>query len=237
MNLLSSILLFINTLILLTSAQITGTYVPIAYSVSKSPECLYERVTASEHLTASVFVVEGSELKALVAIDGPVAPIDIDLQTEKEYSGHELKSALDRYDKEGIKMFGHEVEPIRFAEVVDFESEVEMYDDAPEGGWSEEQVRQMEMEQEEREKRLEMQKREEYVARRDARREHQLEQQVEKEFEYDDDFVKLQMDKKGKKGRRLSEEVDGDRGRRLSEGVLMAGEAFEKTFLVKTPGW
>jgi hypothetical protein len=160
-----------------------------------------------------------------------VAPIDVDLETEEEYSGHELQTQLDRYAKEGIKMFQDSVEPIHFAEVIDFESEVEMYDDAPEGGYSEEQIKQMEMEQEERERRLEMRKREEYVARRDARREHELQQQVEQEFEYDDDFVKLQMEK-GKKGGK-----EAGRGRRLSEGVLTAGEPFEKTFLVKTPGW
>lgn len=171
-------------------------------------------------------------------LEGPVAPIDIDLETEEEYSGHQLQTQLDRYAKEGSKMFQDNLKPIHFAEIIDFESEVEMYDDAPEGGFTEEQIKQMEMEQEERERRLEMQKREEYVARRDARREHELQKQVEEEFEYDDDFVKLQMEK-GKKGgaqgRRLSEE-DG-RGRRLSEGVLMAGEPFEKTFLVSTPGW
>lgn len=163
-----------------------------------------------------------------------MAPVDIDLETQAEYSGHELQMALDRFVKEGSKMFQGDVEPIAFAEVIDFEYEAEMYDDASNGKFTEEQIREMEMEQEERERRLEMQRREEYVARRDARREHELQKQVEQEFEYDDDFVKLQMEKKGNRGRRLSEK---DRGRRLSEGVLMAGEPYEKTFLVKTPGW
>jgi hypothetical protein len=50
MNLLSSCLL-IASVIPMALAQITGTYIPLAYTVSKTPECLYERITTSEHLT------------------------------------------------------------------------------------------------------------------------------------------------------------------------------------------
>jgi hypothetical protein len=235
MNLLSNLLLLFSILPTITS-QLTGTYLPLAYTISKTPECLYERISSSsEHITGSVFVFDGSELKALVAIEGPVAPIDIDLETDKEYSGHELQMAIDRYNKEGTKAFGDDIDLIRFAQLVDFESEEEMYDDAPEGGLSEEQVREMEMEQEERERRLEMEKRKEMVAKRDARREHQLQEQVEREFEYDDDFVKLQMEKGKKRG--VERKRKEDRGRRLTEVQLMAGEPYQKTFLVKSPGW
>ena len=231
---LPSTLLLLAPLIAPTRSQTAGFYLPLAYTISKTPECLYERIASSkEHLTALAFVTDGSELKALITLDGPVAPVDIDMNTEKEFTGHELQMALDRYAKEGPKMFEGDVKSIRFAEVIDFESEVEMYDDAPEGGLSEEQVRQMEMEQEERERRMEEQQREEMVARRNARREHVLQEQVEKEFEYDDDFVKLQMADGGRGNRKKRE----DRGRRLSEEVLMAGEPFEKTFFVQSPGW
>ena len=227
-------LLLLASLFTPTQSQTPGFYVPIAYTISKTPECLYERIASSkEHLTALAFVTDGSELKALVTVEGPVAPVDIDMVTEKEFTGHELQMALDRYAKEGLKMFEGAVKPIRFAEVIDFESEVEMYDDAPEGGLSEEQIRQMEMEQEERERRMEERQREEMVARRNARREHVLQEQVEKEFEYDDDFVKLQMADGGRRNQKKRE----DRGRRLSEEVLMAGEAFEKTFFIRSPGW
>jgi hypothetical protein len=53
MNLLSSYHLLIAsvTSMTMTLAQITGTYIPLAYTVSKTPECLYERITTSEHLT------------------------------------------------------------------------------------------------------------------------------------------------------------------------------------------
>lgn len=85
-----------------------------------------------------------------------------------------------------------------------------------------------------------MQKREEMVARQGARREHVLQQQVENEFEYDDDFVKLQMEKKGDKRGGLERKRREDalqQRRRLLEEEIFAGEAYEKTFLIESPGW
>ena len=230
MNLFSPII----TLLLITNPAsseetVTGTYLPIAYQVSKTPECLYERISSSsEHLTGSVFVLDGSELKAIVTIDGPVAPVNIDLETEEKFSGAELQKAINRYEKEGKEVFNNGKESIQFAEVIDFEHEMMYDDDAPEGG---EDIHEMELEQEERERRLEKQNREEMVGRRDARREHALVEEIDKEFEYDDDFVKLQMEEGGiKRGRH-------EDSRRLSEEILVAGEPYQKTFLVTSPGW
>ena len=66
-----------------------------------------------------------------------------------------------------------------------------------------------------------------------------LQQQVENEFEYDDDFVKLQMekrvDKRGGVERKRREDVP--QHRRLLEEEIFAGEAYQKTFLVESPGW
>jgi hypothetical protein len=243
MNLLPSSLLLLTLLHRTTPQTITGTYLPLAYTITyPQPEFLYERITQkNEHLTSSVYVVEGNELKAAIMIEGPVAPIDVDLNTEQEHSGVELQKFIARYEKgEQKKMFDNDIKPIVFTEMIDFEEEMERYDDVPAGGISEEEIRQMKMEQEERERRLQMQKREEMVARQGARREHVLQQQVENEFEYDDDFVKLQMEKKGdKRGgleRKRREDAPQQR-RRLLEEEIFAGEAYEKTFLIESPGW
>jgi hypothetical protein len=173
-------------------------------------------------------------------IEGPIAPISVDLNTDKEHSGVELQNFITRYEKgEQKKMFDKDITPIIFAEMIDFEEEIERYDDIPPGGLSKEEIREMEMEQEERERRLEVQKRAEMVARQGARREHVLQQQVENEFEYDDDFVKLQMekrvDKRGGVERKRREDVP--QHRRLLEEEIFAGEAYQKTFLVESPGW
>ncbi|KAL7521235.1 hypothetical protein ACHAWX_005920 [Stephanocyclus meneghinianus] len=247
--------LLLTSLLHLTTAKSTGIYLPLSYTISHPhPQCLYERITSpQEHLTSSVYVIDGSELRAAVVVEGPVAPADLDLNTENEHSGVELQKYIDRYEREGpTKMFGKNVEIVHFAELVDFEAEVERYDDVPPGGLSEEAVRRMEMEQEERARRLEMQHRQDFMARRDARREHVLMNQVEKEFDYDDDFVKLQMKKRG--GREMDRQIEryddvppgglSDRmemeqeGRRLQEeAILVAGEPYQKTILIKSPGW
>ena len=242
MNLLSISLLLITLLRRTTSQTITGTYLPLAYTITyPQPECLYERITQkNEHLTSSVYVIEGNELKAAIMIEGPIAPISVDLNTDKEHSGVELQNFITRYEKgEQKKMFDKDITPIIFAEMIDFEEEIERYDDIPPGGLSKEEIREMEMEQEERERRLEVQKRAEMVARQGARREHVLQQQVENEFEYNDDFVKLQMekrvDKRGGVERKRREDVP--QHRRLLEEEIFAGEAYQKTFLVESPGW
>ena len=77
------------------------------------------------------------------------------------------------------------------------------------------------------------------------RSEHVLMNQVEKEFDYDDDFVKLQMKKR--EGREMDRrapperkrrEEQQPRGRRLQEETpLVAGEPYQKTILIKSPGW
>ena len=92
MNLLPSSLLLLTLLHRTTPQTITGTYLPLAYTITyPQPEFLYERITQkNEHLTSSVYVVEGNELTAAIMIEGPVAPIDVDLNTEQEHSGVEL---------------------------------------------------------------------------------------------------------------------------------------------------
>lgn len=42
----------------------------------RGTECLYDRLSEGEAVTASVFILSGSELKATVKLDGPVASLD-----------------------------------------------------------------------------------------------------------------------------------------------------------------
>lgn len=68
-----------------TAARI-ATYLPISYSIPYGKEeCLYERITEpNEHLTASVFVLNGEELRAAMVFEGPVAPVDLDVYSAKK---------------------------------------------------------------------------------------------------------------------------------------------------------
>lgn len=127
-----------------TAARI-ATYLPISYSIPYGKEeCLYERITEpNEHLTASVFVLNGEELRAAMVFEGPVAPVDLDVYSAKKKAGrngsggHELTQYTNRYDREGVKMFVKgkygdnmmNVKPVRIAELVDFEEEEEDYFD------------------------------------------------------------------------------------------------------------
>eukprot|EP01082_Thalassiosira_pseudonana_P001925 g2255.t1 g2255 contig11:1028774-1029690(-) len=100
-------LLFLLALSHLQQLATAQTYLPLSYTIPyHQEECLYERIaTPGEHLTSSVFVVSGEELRAAVLIEGPVAPADFDLQNEHLGGGTELQKFLERYAKEGMKMF------------------------------------------------------------------------------------------------------------------------------------
>ncbi|KAL7548209.1 hypothetical protein ACHAWF_011500 [Thalassiosira exigua] len=131
-------LLFLTSSLLFSPVD-AATYLPVTYQVSRSsPECLYERVSGrGEHLTASVFVLSGETLAANVVFEGPVAPVDLDLEKEEKSGGMELQKYLHRYEREGMDMFVKgkfgdsmmDVVPLRIAELVDFEGEEEDYFD------------------------------------------------------------------------------------------------------------
>mmetsp|Transcript_34848 Transcript_34848/g.74282 ORF Transcript_34848/g.74282 Transcript_34848/m.74282 type:complete len:489 (+) Transcript_34848:126-1592(+) len=121
-----------------SSVPVVKNYVPVSYPIPfGTEECLYERIARpGEHLTASVFLLSGEELASAIVFEGPVAP-PMDLDAQKS-AGRDLKRYLDRYEKEGTKMFvngkyGDEmvnVKPVRVAEMVNFEEEEEdFYDD------------------------------------------------------------------------------------------------------------
>uniref|UniRef100_A0A7S1UYI4 Peptidylprolyl isomerase n=1 Tax=Grammatophora oceanica TaxID=210454 RepID=A0A7S1UYI4_9STRA len=57
----------------------------------RATECLYEKVDAGEAVTMSVFLLSGSELKATVYIEGPIAPPGVN-------SGLELQTSINEYN-------------------------------------------------------------------------------------------------------------------------------------------
>lgn len=120
------------------TTHVVGTYLPLAIGIpSGTEECLYERIgERDEHLTASVFVLSGDELRCGLVFEGPVAPVDLDLDDVKRKAGTggtELNNYLTRYSKEGPAMFTSgkwgdsmlNVKPFRMAELIDFEEEIE----------------------------------------------------------------------------------------------------------------
>lgn len=232
--------LFLLALSLLQQLATAQTYLPLSYTIPyHQEECLYERIaTPGEHLTSSVFVVSGEELRAAVLIEGPVAPADFDLQNEHLGGGTELQKFLERYAKEGMKMFAsgehgdimQNVRPVRFTEMLDFEAEEEVYDDAV----AEQELPPLHAGGGGRNGHTE----EKAVAADDyeRRREQKLKRQVEEEVEFDDDFVKLQMERRNKRGGAGGRERQ-QRRRLQEQATLMAGEPYQKTIEVQSPGW
>jgi hypothetical protein len=67
--------------------------VPMRHSIAKaSKECLYTIASAGEHITNSVFILDGAELKARMIVQGPIA-------TNKVNSAAEVLAAALRFDK------------------------------------------------------------------------------------------------------------------------------------------
>ncbi len=238
---------------------------------------------SGEHLTASVLVTSGSDMKVMVTIEGPVAPIDLDLSPpppdrrdhEMRVGGSLLMGYVTRYNVEGPGMFVNgkfgdgmmNVRPLRFSDYVDFE-EAEDEEEGLEG--SEEGAHATDgshrppgrhrrpPDGDENEDEYEVD--DEYLAREEANIEH-----LHREAEVDDDFVKLQIRNlkpapvasatttvvphdDGKEEEKSERERGGGRrpppprrkrnGRRLTETIRPpAGEPYERTVAIESPGW
>eukprot|EP00970_Alexandrium_tamarense_P003643 scaffold571_cov175-Alexandrium_tamarense.AAC.1 len=122
------------------------------------------------------------------------------------------------------------VRPVRFTEMLDFEAEEEVYDDAV----AEQELPPLHAGGGGRNRHTE----EKAVAADDyeRRREQKLKRQVEEEVEFDDDFVKLQMERRNKRGGAGGRERQ-QRRRLQEQATLMAGEPYQKTIEVQSPGW
>lgn len=216
------------------------TNLPLSFTIpSSTTECLYEHITnPHEHITSSLFLLSGDELRAAYTMEGPVAPVDIDT------NGRELQKYISIYNQQGTKMFVNgrygdsmvNVVPVLVSGVVDMEAEVEDYED--------DVLEEMER-MEEMKRRFEQAKKNDYFQphhrqevneegqryqemKRDMEEmkeqhpdmddyaivhEEMLKRQMEEEAMLDDDFIKLQMNHEahgggGGRGRRLQEEVE-----------------------------
>lgn len=68
------------------------------YSITKSSkECLYTQADLNEHITASLFIVDGTDLKARFIVQGPIA-------STKVSSAAEVLAAALRFDKNGREL-------------------------------------------------------------------------------------------------------------------------------------
>ncbi|KAL3810013.1 hypothetical protein ACHAXA_006128 [Cyclostephanos tholiformis] len=267
-----------------TTIATTGTPLTLSFPIHPGPgECLYERmIRPGEHLTGSVLVTSGSDMKVVVKLEGPVAPVDLDLFHDDEderlsrRDGSDMRGSLlmgyiSRYDVEGFGMFVDgrfgdgmmNVRPIRVSDYVDFEEAMEEEEEEEEGGggWGggdrppgrrrvpsgEEGIVEVD---------------DAYLAREEANIEH-----LHREAEVDDDFVKLQIrnlkpapvasatdvpddghrdggdDSEGGEGRKIPpppprRKRNGGRRRRLTETIRPpAGEPYERTVVIESPGW
>jgi len=279
-------LLLLQTLSATLGATITKSYVPLSYTIPfGTGECLFERISEpSEHLTASVFLLAGEELASAIVFEGPIAP-PMDMNTKP--LGRDLRSYLDRYEKEGVDMFVNgkfgdnmlNVKPVRVAEMVNFEEEEEDYFDDYAMTEKEREAfnRHHDMEHQHpgdddddddeekgeggrrdqpppppgRRRHLPEDKEEEGddewdddVREREEDRRDRLKEEIDAEARVDDDFVKLQMQHKANNNapqrRKIvdNNKTNNHRRRRLHEELrLVAGEPYQSTILIESPGW
>jgi hypothetical protein len=259
----------LSTLFLLVTAVLPATYLPLSYTIpATTTECLYERIIAPhEHITSSIFILSGEELRATYIFEGPVAPpIDI---IGGVGASQELQKYIATYNKQGMKMFVNgkygdgmvNVIPIQIQGVVDMEEEVEDYQDdtTEEMRHLEETERHYRLhnkeEVDEEGRRYEQMRHEMEMMKHDhpemddyaIAHEERLKQQMEEEAEMDDDFVRLQMDHEaharrdggGPPERKRMEDAQRQQqqGRRLQEAGMVPGEPFQKTVTAESPGW
>eukprot|EP00573_Skeletonema_grethae_P001431 CAMPEP_0201685928 /NCGR_PEP_ID=MMETSP0578-20130828/562_1 /ASSEMBLY_ACC=CAM_ASM_000663 /TAXON_ID=267565 /ORGANISM="Skeletonema grethea, Strain CCMP 1804" /LENGTH=266 /DNA_ID=CAMNT_0048169913 /DNA_START=284 /DNA_END=1081 /DNA_ORIENTATION=+ len=217
------------------------TNLPLSFTIpSSTTECLYEHITEPhEHITSSLFLLRGDELRAAYTMEGPVAPVDITT------NGRELQKYISIYNQQGTRMFVNgrygdsmvNVVPVLVSGVVDMEAEVEDYEDdvLEEMERMEEMERQMknnnnndnykhhhrqevnEEGQRYQEMKRDMEEMKEHHPDMDDYeivREEKLKRQVEEEAMMDDDFIKLQMNHEAHGG---GNRGGGGRGRRLQE--------------------
>mmetsp|Transcript_15659 Transcript_15659/g.32933 ORF Transcript_15659/g.32933 Transcript_15659/m.32933 type:complete len:404 (-) Transcript_15659:185-1396(-) len=231
---------------LAASETYEGTYTPISYTIPyRQEECLYERIDkAGEHLTASVFVVEGEEMKAAVSLEGPIAPPSVserDDGGDESKMGMKLQQFLQRYAREGTAMFqggeGYEkgIHSVKIEKMLDFEADPDEadfeYDDYEEDGGEKPDSPQ-----------------DDETVRREK-----LKRQVDREADLNDDYIRAQMQAEmGMMRRRLSgddfvnlqmdEEAHAVKDKRTGAGGrnaerLLPGEPWEHTVYVQSPGW
>mmetsp|Transcript_22562 Transcript_22562/g.27840 ORF Transcript_22562/g.27840 Transcript_22562/m.27840 type:complete len:324 (-) Transcript_22562:123-1094(-) len=73
-----------------TTSPLTEATVPLTHTIPNyQSSCLFENLSTDEHVTMSVFVTSGAELRATATIDGPVAPPEA--KTGKEIDSYVIR--------------------------------------------------------------------------------------------------------------------------------------------------
>ncbi|GKY96161.1 hypothetical protein MPSEU_000576100 [Mayamaea pseudoterrestris] len=105
-----------SSLVLLVTILNTVHALPLQVDVNqRGSECLYEQLNDNESVTLSAFILNGPELRATVAFDGPVAPADIT-------SGAQLKEHLDQFDRgNSVHQKQNDGKLVLFSDAIDFE--------------------------------------------------------------------------------------------------------------------
>jgi len=102
--------LLASALCLLTSCRLSHG-LPMQITINqRAPECLYEKLNEGESVTASVFILSGSQLKAVYSLEGP-------------FAGPEEDAPLELYKK--AQNFANEVKGMRRDGVINFMQEVD----------------------------------------------------------------------------------------------------------------
>lgn len=83
--------LFLLPIFLVATTAVVVHAVPLQYKVpQRGTECLYEQLTENEHVTLSVIITSGAELKGRAVFEGPIAPPTTD-------TGLDLKASVGQY--------------------------------------------------------------------------------------------------------------------------------------------
>lgn len=187
--------------------------VPLQYTIpQRATECLYDTLDADEHVTLSVFITSGAELKATAIFEGPVAPPDatsgVDIQNfvKKYQMGHRFGSGSK--GKEGN---------IREERTIDFETD-EWEDDEDESSDDDDAFDDDEYDDDDYVDDDDVAERRKEAAKTKSAKERQKEREKRKE------------DKKKRYEERRAQRVK--KHNRASEG-----EADQETYKAKVAGW
>jgi len=109
-----------SALCLLTSCRLSYG-LPMQITVNqRQPECLYEKLDEGESVTVSIFVLSGSQLKAVYSLEGPFADLEVDSPIEIYNNGQNFANSVRSKNKADI---------INFMQEVDFEHLMDEVDD------------------------------------------------------------------------------------------------------------
>jgi len=96
--------------------------VPLTYSIQQGGkgECFFERLDANEHMTVSVFILSGAQLRGSVSIQGPVSLLNAE-NSQHLSPNQAIWTNVQRYDH-GTRFAANKNDEIHFEDQLDFEA-------------------------------------------------------------------------------------------------------------------